>query len=194
MNQNEKFKLNQETINRRWLLRLRMGCGAVCRDGRKAGILVIYLISAVLLWQFRGQVFNFDGADLFTPLYRGITELLIPVYGIGGLFLLLAALGTPFRGGSVSNDLRRAGLVNHAGEAPLLASRKKDRKNPRMMVLEFEAAGIPVSEWEDKRAKIETALNVHVVKVSEGTNKRRVLLHTVPAGNALPGLLRWKDA
>lgn len=194
MNQNEKFKLNKETVNRRWLLRLRMGCGAVCKDGRKAGILAIYLITAVLLWLFREQVFNFDGADMLASLYRGIAGLFIPIYGVGGLFFLLAAMGTPFRGGSVSNDLRRAGLVNHAGEAPLLASRKKDKQNPRVTVLEFEAAGIPVSEWEDKRAKIETALNIHVVKISEGRNKRRILLHTVPAGNALPGLLRWKDA
>lgn len=193
MNQNEKFKLNQETVNRRWLLRLRMGCGAVCKDGHKAGILAIYLITAVLLWLFREQVFSFDGAAMFTPVLRGMVQLLIPVYGVGGLFFLLAALGTPFKGGAVSNDLRRAGLVNHAGEAPLLASRKKDKQNPRVTVLEFEAAGIPVSEWEDKRAKIEAALNVHVVKISEGTNKRRVLLHTVLAGNTLPGLLRWKD-
>lgn len=61
-----------------------MGCGAVCRDGRKALVLAIYLISAVLLWLFRGAIWGFDRADMLASLYRGIAGLLIPVYGIGG--------------------------------------------------------------------------------------------------------------
>lgn len=123
MNQKEKFNLHKETINRRWFLRFRMGCRVVYTDRRKAWILAIYLISAILLWLFREAIFNFDETAMFAPMYRGIAGLIIPVYSVGGAFFLMVALGTPFRGGTITNDLHRAGLVNHAGEAPLLASR-----------------------------------------------------------------------
>jgi len=59
--------------------------------------------------------------------------------------------------------------------------------------MEFEANGIPKSVWETKRELIEAALNLHIVKVTEGKDKRRTLLHTVPARTNLPTVAYWKD-
>ena len=39
---------------------------------------------------------------------------------------------------------------------------------------------------------METALNLAIVKITEGENRRRVLLHTVQAKNALPETLYWQ--
>ena len=53
--------------------------------------------------------------------------------------------------------------------------------------------GIPVTEWEKERGYIEAALNVNIVKIIEGSNKRRILLHIVPADSGLPDFIEWND-
>ncbi len=63
-----------------------------------------------------------------------------------------------------------------------------------MTVLEFLACGVPKSVWEDKRADIETALNLHIADIRESDGKRRIQLYTVPATDELPKLLPWQDA
>lgn len=193
MNYTEKDKLNKETTNRRLLLRFRMGCEALYKGKGRFLVLLGYLALASLLWLCRGQIFRIDSMGPFAPVVSGVLALIFPVYVVGGLFFLIVAFGTPRGGTSISNDLRRAGVVNHAGEAPLLAARYTDRENPRIAILEFEAGGVSRSEWEDKRARIETALNVHIAKITDGSNKRRVQLHTIPAGYDLPAVLHWKD-
>lgn len=56
----------------------------------------------------------------------------------------------------------------------------------------FEACGVPLSEWEDKREKVEAALNLYA-KIAEGKEKRRILLYTAPLHCALPDLLDLDD-
>ena len=57
--------------------------------------------------------------------------------------------------------LQKVGLVNHAGEAPVLLSKGPDKNNPRLTVWEFDPCGIPLNEWEDRQARIETALDTN---------------------------------
>ena len=193
MRPNEKYGLERQTERKHWLLRFKSGCKAIYTDKRKGIVVVVYLILALLLWLFRVRIFHMQGTDIFSVTNREALQRLFPVCVIGGLFFLVAALGTPFRAKEIYANLIRVGLSNHAGESPLLLAKYKDRKNPRIAILEFEANGIPKTEWEDKQAKIEAALNVHVVKVTEGASKRRILLYTVSALSALPGKLYWKD-
>lgn len=61
-------------------------------------------------------------------------------------------------------------------------------------MFEFDGVGIPLTEWENKRQRIEAALNVHIVKLKEGKNKRSILLYTVPAGNQLSSRIEWNDS
>ena len=46
---------------------------------------------------------------------------------------------------------------------------------------------------ENKLLNIETALNINIVKIVEGANKRRILLYCVPAKNGLPQKVYWKN-
>ena len=193
MRPNEKYGLERQTERKHWLLRFKSGCKAIYTNKRKGIIVVAYLILALFLWLFRNRIFHLQGADLFSVMSKEAFRLIFPVYAIGGLFFLVAALGTPFRAKAIRDNLFRIGLCNHAGEPPLLLAKYKDRKNPRVTVLEFEANGIPKTEWENKQDEIESALNVHVVRVAEGVSKRRILLYTVSALSALPKKLYWKD-
>ena len=193
MNQNQKFQIERETVNHHWFLRLRMGCKAIYSDRRKANFVLSYALVALLLWVVRPWLFLWRGNDIFSVMQRSNIQQLFPVAALAGLFGLVVFFGTPIGWKSIQNNLRRVGLVNHAGEAPYLVANRQDKENPRVMVMEFETCGIPLSEWEDKREKIEAALNLYVAKISQGDEKRRVLLYTAPLGCGLPNDLKWRD-
>ena len=120
-------------------------------------------------------------------------ENLFRVGSVAGFVGMIMLYGMPFGGKSVHDNLQRIGFVNHAGETPLLVATRKDKDNPHVEILEFEANGIPLTEWESKRAKIEAALNIHAVKIKEGATKRRILLYTVPAHRRFSQMLYWRE-
>lgn len=190
----QKDEIRRETEQRHLLLRFGLGLKGAFTDIRKATVLLGYSAALCALWTFKAEILG-AMTDSVIPglenLYAGLLGLALPFLALLGLFLLIVLLGTPLCGGRVSRCLRRVGLVNHAGEAPMLIRQTK-QKNSRVTVMEFEANGIPKSKWEDKRLDMETALNLAIVKITEGENRRRVLLHTVQAKNALPETLYWQ--
>lgn len=192
MRQREKEQLEQRTERKHWFRRFLAGCKAVHTSWWKGAVIVLYLLAALALWLFREQVFPMQDGELFSGLYRGVLQVLFPVYAVGGLFFLLAAFGSPLGGKAMRENLWRIGLCNHAGESPLLIAKHKDKENPCVTVLEFETGGIPRTEWEDKQSRIEAALNLTIVKITQGTDNRRILLYTVSASE-LPKTLCWKD-
>lgn len=62
-----------------------------------------------------------------------------------------------------------------------------------MTLWEFDPCGIPLGEWEDKRARIETALNVTIAKMEWAEGRKIIRVYTVPAKSDFPALLPWKD-
>ena len=193
MNQDQKFRLEQQTKRRYWLLRLPAGCTAVFRDKAKRYILAGYLALAASLWLFRGPIFKLDSGDVFAAMNRMGIENLLRFGAIAGGVLLLLLFGMPLGGKAIHDNLRRIGFVNHAGETPLLVAAYPDKDSPHVEILEFEANGIPLMDWSNKQEKLEAALDVYAVKIKEGKNKRRILLYTVPAGDGLPEVLYWKE-
>ena len=193
INRVEKDRLNRQVEQKYWLVRFSTGIKAIITDWRKAVALGVYMLILFLLIYFRKDLFGTKNQDMFKIIENMLIQLMIPVYGLGGFFFLIVSFGTPFGGKMIRDNLWRIGLTNHAGEAPLLIAKRKDSKDKRLQVLEFETNGIPLKEWEDKRIKIESALDVHVVKISEGASKRRILVHTLPVKNSLPDIVHWKD-
>lgn len=189
----EKERLALGTKRRQNIQRLKMGGRAVLRDRRKAALLALYLFALFLLWTFRASLFDLGGQDVFGLVNRVGYALLLPVLGLAGLLALLWMLGTPWRARVIDDAVKRAGIANHAGETPMLCRKHRDAEKEQVTILEFWANGVPVKDWKDKRDALEMALNMNVVKITEGTDKRHVLLHTVPAKNALPHALPWQE-
>ena len=50
-----------------------------------------------------------------------------------------------------------------------------------------------LAAWEDKRASIEAALDISIVKMTYGKGKSQVLIYAVPALVDLPEILHWDD-
>lgn len=105
--------------------------------------------------------------------------------------IVILIIGMPFEAIGISKNLHRIGLVNSAGEAPLLLS--KDKGDGKIMIYKFKTLGIPLSDWEDKQSKIESALNIHIDEISEGDNCRIIIVKCVGGENQLHSYIEWSE-
>ena len=156
-------------------------------------LLVIYLLAMVLVWHFRGVIFGLDDFGPFTAVLDGLLRFALLVCGVFDLVVLLVLMGTPRGSGATREALQKVGLVNHAGEAPVLVSKRRDKDNPRLTVFEFDPCSLSLDEWEDKRVKIEAALNITIAKMEWADGRKIIRVYAVPAANDFPSLLRWRD-
>ena len=131
---------------------------------------------------------------LISPLLKAAMEHALTAYLLAGAAVLLALLLYPFGRRAAKDQLQCIGLVNHAGVAPDLLRKRRDKDNSRVTVWEFRNNSIPLQEWEKRQAAIETALGITIVKLTYAKGKSRVLVYAVPAGDDLPEKLEWKDS
>lgn len=193
MNRTEKEKLSSQTQNRYVWLRFKNGCRELNRHRAKLLLFPVFYAAVLLAWDYGKVHIRLENTELVSPILLALPRLALPIVVIGGTFLILILLGTPFGSGRITNGFRRIGLTNSAGETPILVSRRRDQARPETRIYEFDGVGIPLKEWEDKRQRLEAAFNVHIVKLKEGRDKRRIVLCAVPAGTGLPGRIQWKD-
>ena len=193
MTRTDKDNISKRTENRHLLRRIRAGFAAARATPYKGLLLGLYLAGAVLVWLLRAYLFSLDTYGLFSPVLGAAIDLLIPLYAVSGLLALLVLMGTPWGGRAAKEGLQKAGLVNHAGEAPVLVAKRQDTDTPRLTIWEFDPCGIPLNEWEDKRARVETALNITIAKMAWGEGRKIIRVYAVPAESDFPALLRWTD-
>ena len=155
---------------------------------------VIFVVGAFWVWgkQETAAALTWE-MQMISPVMKFVLEHIFLAYLTVSAVTLLVLFLYPFGRRATEDELRRVGFVNHAGEAPCLLRKRRGKEHPHITIWEFDNRGIPLDEWEAKRANIETALDINIVKVEYSRGKRRVLLYTVPARANLPGLLLWKD-
>lgn len=193
MTRNDKDTINKRTENRHLFRRMKAGITAAKATPHKAALVLAYLLGAVLVWLLRSRLFHLDTYGMFSPVLGAAINLLVSLYAVGGLLAVLVLLGTPWGSGATREALQKVGLVNNAGEAPVLVAKRRDQDNPRLTVFEFDPCSLSLDEWEDKRAKIEAALNITIAKMEWADGRKIIRVYAVPAVNDFPSLLRWRD-
>lgn len=123
-----------------------------------------------------------DGA--LAAFERGLYGIAFAIFGVLLVTLGTAAAGLPRGFLSIAQDIQRIGLKNAAGEYPVLIDRHKE--DDTVEVLTFLNHGVYLAQFEDYREKLESALDINIVSVEQGTNNRTVRLRAVPASGALP--------
>ena len=191
MTHNERENINKKTENRHLLRRIRAGLNTVRTTPHKGGLVLAYLAGAVLVWLFRGHLFTLDTYGMFSPILEAVINLLIPLYAVSGFLALLVLLGTPWGSKAAKEGLQKVGLVNRAGEAPILITKRWDPDKPRLTMWDFDPCGIPIKEWEDKRAGIETVLDVTIAKMTWAEGRKIIRVYSAPAASDYPSLLPW---
>ena len=113
------------------------------------------------------------------------------VFGVMWTVLGTAAAGLPRGFLSIAQDIQRIGLKNAAGEHPVLIDRHKEDET--VEVLTFLSHGVHLTQFEDHREKLESALDINIISIEQGKNNRTVQLRVVPASGALPAILPWTN-
>ena len=156
--------------------------------------LILYILGAILIWSTQADIAaSTEKIEYISPIAEFAANNIFATYLLGVGTLVIILILTPIGKRSVQEQLRSVGLVNHADAVPELKSKRKDKKNPRITIWEFTSQGIPLKVWQDKQAAIETALDITIVKMKNGSGKSRVLIQAVPAVSDLPEMIQWKD-
>lgn len=191
MTRNEKFQIKRRTVWRNLWQQL---CG-ISDAPVKLMFVALYLAGAAWVWSKQEAVSAYaQSVELISPIMLAAMTHAVAAYLLVGGVALAVLLVYPFGRKAAQDQLQSIGLANHAGMAPDLLRKRRDRDNPRVMVWEFRNQSIPLTVWEDKRAAIEAALDVSIVKMVYGKSKSRVLVYAVPTQTSLPEMLRWSDA
>ena len=191
MTQNEKYQIKRRTVWRNLWQRL----GGVPDLPVKLVFVALYLAGAVWVWSKQAAISAYaQSVELLSPIMLTAMTHAVAAYLLVGGVALAVLLVYPFGRKAAQDQLQSIGLANHAGMAPDLLRKRRDRDNLRVTVWEFRNQSIPLTVWEDKRAAIEAALDVSIVKMAYGKSKGRVMVYAVPTQTSLPDVLRWSDA
>ena len=156
--------------------------------------LILYILGAVLIWNAQADIAaSTEKIEYISPIAEFAAKNIFGTYLIGAGIVVTMLILTPIGKRSVQDQLKSIGLVNHAEAVPELKSKRKDKQNSKISVWEFTSQGIPLKVWKDKKEAIETALDITIVKMKNGSGKSRVLIHAVPAVSDLPDMIQWKD-
>jgi len=205
MQKHDREQLNTQNQRSYVFLRFCKGCKAIFTDWKKAIVFLAYVIGAI--WAIDIHVlrnaFNelsttslaeiIRNAEVLEVLEQSLLQIGLALGFPIGAVVLIVALGTPLGSKGIRDSLLRIGLDNHAGEAPLLINKTKDKNDKRIEILEFLNYGLPLKKWEDMKLEIEATLDLNIVKVETGASKHYVLLHTIPARHSLPEKINWSN-
>lgn len=155
---------------------------------------IMYLIGLVFVWNSRDRIAALtEGVDLLAPPMEAVlhhsTEAYLLTAGVGLIYVLVY----PFEKRMAEDRFTSIGLVDHAGIAPRLRSKRRDPNHPNVTIWTFRGQGIPLIVWEDKKAAIESALDISIVKITYGRSKSEILIHAVPSSSDLLDTIAWDD-
>ena len=145
-----------------------------------------------MFWNFKENFIYINNVDIFGAANKITIELVFPFIFIELFAVLIVFLGTPFGAKEINEGLLRTGLINHAGETPLLIRKSFDKKTSET-VMEFESNGIPLCDWENNKESIESILNIYIVEIRQGKKRNRIILKTVSGDIQIPWVVYWKD-
>ena len=193
MNVKDKEAISHSTHCRKLIYRFRVGINIARNNGTAKLLLLAILAVDVLLWLFSKTLFGLDNLESLTRPVNTIVRLALLIFYIISVPSLFVLIGTPPGSIAAREGLQRAGLTNSVGEVPTLVSKRTDKENVHVIIWEFEPSGIPLSEWEDKRERIEAAFHVIIVKIVWGEKRESICMYTIAAVNDIPKILRWRD-
>ncbi len=190
MRRSEKDRIHRKTSLREHLPRLDSTSDAPV----KLIFVLLFVCGAILVWKYQGKIAaSVEEMALISPIAKYAMEHSFGAYLILGGISVAILIFLPLDRKFTQDRLKSIGLCNHAEAVPQLKRKYKDEKNPRVIVMEFTTEGIPPKVWEDKRAAIETVLDITIVKMKNGSGRSRMLLYTVPARTDLPDTVDWND-
>lgn len=174
---NNRDELALEARLRTAKVRLRAGFSAMRRHPARIAASVLYFILLLLFLRKYPLLLGLE--PLIAKLTAPLIWICVPPLALV-LYLLLIIISVTLRHTrELSHDMYRAGLVNRAGEPPMVVS----DDDSKLLVL---SGGIPLADFSDNQDKLEAAINRRITRIEEGPDKRYIQLHTAPGDTKLP--------
>lgn len=174
---NEKFALRQKT-RRNYILRVALNGLSKLWKAKWPMCLIALAAMAVVSMILTAHTLH-DWSVAFTAV-------LMFFVGVPGAAYAVGCVPGAWK---IYEDMVRIGMVNAAGEAPVLLERW--HKEGNLYAMRFMAKGFPLSVWEDMKEKIETAANITIARFDEGNSRREIIMEYVSGNIVLPHLVRW---
>lgn len=190
----------KEVLHRKWNLKiyliyiLRGFRGMVLSRKKIIASVVFTILLTVITSVILFNKPNYDSVFVnLNSLAENLRVFFVVVIAMFVLLLYIYLLGKPYGAKQMNDDFKRAGMVNHTGEAPLLLSKNSLPENKRVKVYEFYTAGIPFSLWQDRLGELESALNLKISHFEEGRNSRTIKMYAVSGNDTLPRKIDWQN-
>ena len=193
MDREYKRRLFSKTFFQVVFYYFRTGIKSTIRSGSKC-LAVICSFAVFLIWINRKAIFNCDAPH--PGLQNNKTSSLLFFYVVGMILyfaMMMVLFGMPKHAKRYHDNFQRAGMVNSAMEAPALLKRTYDADNPKIQRLVFFCKGLPVSVWNDNKEKIQSALNISIDRVEQGSNNQLIAVYAVDGCYQLPDMIEWSD-
>lgn len=193
-------EIKREKIRQKWNIKIyfmyiRLGLKKI-RKSKIKMIIALLLVVALTI----AMIVLLSNKPNYSPLFNNLNrvaetsrDFIIIMLYIITIFVALFLFGKPFGAKRMNDNLKRAGIVNHLGEAPLLLYKESVPNNKRVKVYEFLNAGVPVEVWQDKLTEIESALNIKISSFEEGNSSNIIKMYATKGTNTLNKMILWKD-
>lgn len=189
MKYKEREQLNQYTQIRTIGLRIASAFQQI-KESRKMLAAVLVLTALMLLCIANAEKIILAWVPGVT-LTKGLSVLIFKVATLMMYFVLLSVISRPLESYRQERAFKRIGFVNKAQEQPILLHVERCQN---CSVYEYDTAGIPLLEFIDSQAELESALNLSIISITQGKNKRRVRVKAMSGNVQLPTLIPWEDS
>lgn len=162
-------------------------------NGKKWKIIfpLIYLIAVLMMWNMGRKSVPFSGIFILSKLCEWIfTIFMIGIVAVGEKIILIR-LGTPCKARKIERSLLNIGFDDYIGNVPELLMVMKEEG---IIIYEFFSPTIPKSKYQDCQDELETALNLQILAIEQGKDKRHVIIRGTLAKCHLPDIAEWDDS
>ena len=178
-----KEETNVDTEKRRVACRIYKG-SATLTANRTRRVVIMAMIAILTIV----ECCRFVIASSIGTRYEVIMQCLMAV--LLGL-IVCYLVSNPLRSTEIEQGLYRAGIVNSAGEPPILLSMISEESGAYRMI--FLTNGIPILEWKDNQASIEGSLNVVITRISQGRNRRTIEIICMNGSAQFPTMIPFEE-
>ena len=195
MTKRYKRRLFNATFRRTLCFYLGQGIKSVCRSAPKALTIISLFVVFLVSWNMKEYSFK---SDIPFPVIMNISFAVFSVFIVGGFVfvasVLMIVFGMPKHAKRYHDNFQRAGMINSAMEAPALLERTYDEENSRIQRLVFFCTGLPLSQWQDNKEKIESALNISIDRIERGKNNQHIVVYCADGNYQLPDKIVWSNS
>ena len=176
----EKRLLNRETRKHYYFLTVKRGMLAVL-DATNARIRVFLCL---LVWIVGCELWE-QASPVYVYGLLHTCQLILTPFAICCAFYWAGYIPGSWE---IYKNLVRISLVNEAGEAPYLVSRKNVGEQTEYI---FQSRGITASEWHRRLEEIQSAINLTIGSIKPSTDYRTLTIRTVPPNMVFGQTIMW---